>query len=186
VEQQHAVRSLELGGQRETERVRIHDARARRDQAGDGPNARLAPRDLCAVDQLQARRTVLAPALLELLQHRDLGLVGGHDQLPELAVRNAMLGAARVEPFPTLDAHARLPGIARVVDPRVDHPAVATGGLPGDPAVALENDDAATCARQRGPRGEADDPAAHHDHVDVRRHGFRRRRLRKPSRRSGE
>jgi hypothetical protein len=180
VEEQHASRPLQLGRERETEGVGVDDARPRREQAGHGAHARLAPLHLGPVHQREAGRAVPGASPRELLEHADLGVLRGHDELAEGAVGDALAHAARVQALPTLHAEARLPRAGRVVDARMDHAAVPARRLAGDTAVALEHDHAPAGSRQGGTAGEADHARAHHDDVDVGAHEFGRSSEKKP------
>ena len=93
----HAVR-LALGGEGERQRVRVDDAAPRREEARDGRDVRLARAHGRGVEPAQPRYAVALGLGLERIEPRHL-LRGGRDhELAERAVRDAALGAARVQP----------------------------------------------------------------------------------------
>ncbi len=102
--------------------------------------------------------------LADLLQGRELGLVGRHDQLAAAPVVDAPLGAIAVEPFPPLDADLGLEAALGVIEAGVDDLAVARAGPGADQPLGLQHHHVAAGHGER-PR----DREAHHaraDHCD--------------------
>src|ERR1051326_579284 len=82
-------------------------------------------------------------------------------------MRDAVLSAIGVEPFAAFDAAARLQAPLRIIEPSMDHRAVARRGLEPDRVGAFENDDLLPGERQGARRGETDNPGANDDCFDL-------------------
>src|ERR1051326_7527218 len=113
------------------------------------------------VDAIGARRG------LDLLDAGDLVVAGRDDQFPEPGMRDAVLSAIGVEPFAAFAAAARLQAPLRIIEPAMDHLAVARRGLEPDRVGAFENDDLLPGARQGARRGATDNPGANDDCFDL-------------------
>ena len=95
--------------------------------------------DLAAVDPAQPGDLVLATPPLELVESRQLGLVGGDDQLAVAPRLDPALVAVGVEQPGALDAEPRLERAGGVVDAGVDDAARVGGLVGGEPVLALEH-----------------------------------------------
>ena len=102
--------------------------------------------------------TPFAAALARMrFERRLLRRAGGDDELAAPRMRHAALGAIGVQAVLAGDAGARFERAGRVVDPGVDHLAVARAGLGADHAGRLEEQHLAARHRQlaRRPRGRS-------------------------------
>jgi hypothetical protein len=114
------------------------------------------------VDAPQPGDAVRPRAPLDLLERRELALLGRDDQLAAALDANPVPLAERVQERRAADAEARLQRARRVVDPRVDDAAVVAGLVRGDARLPLEEDE----PRLRPPQqqlardGEPEDAAA--------------------------
>src|ERR1700731_2820928 len=79
---------------------------------------------------------------------------------------HAMLTAIGIEPLAPRDAAARLQAALWIIQPAMDHLAVARGGLEPNRVGAFEDDDLTPSQGQGARRGEADHPGADHDPFD--------------------
>ncbi len=124
------------------------------------------------------RREALAPhpvgggALVQPLESPALRLVQGHDHLATDVVGNSLLGA---EPLHRRLSRAAVRGLQRsrpVIDSRVEDAGVAPGLVKRDRRLLLENYDGSprSLRQQTMGGGQAEDPAAHDEHVALRRH----------------
>src|SRR5215471_13326775 len=75
---------------------------------------------------------------LDLLDAGDLVVTGGDDQLTERLMRHAVLATVVVKSVPALDAGGRFEAVLRIVEPAMDHLAVARGGFETDRVSLFE------------------------------------------------
>ena len=99
-------------------------------------------------------------------QRRELGLVGGDDQLAAAGVRHAALGAVAIEELLAGNAEPRLEAALGIVDAGMDHLAVARAGLGADGVRTLQDDHLEPGHGQPARAGEAHHTGPDHDAVD--------------------
>src|SRR5437899_13049829 len=110
----------------------VDDPGRRREQRGDAVQLGFEPACLRRAQPFEIGDAVGPRRSLDLLDPGDLLLGGGDDQLAERGMRYAVLAAIFIEPPAALDTAPRLQAARRVVEPAVDHLAVARGGLETD------------------------------------------------------
>jgi hypothetical protein len=118
--------------------------------------------ELVLVEQPHLRHAVLRRAREELVQTRNLRLVGGDDDLAAAIVRNAVLVAVGVERAASIHAELRLQGSGGVVDAGMDDAAVVTRLVGGDASFLLEDCDAdpGIAAERLARHGQSEDPGS--------------------------
>ena len=163
----HRARGLGIALQREHERVAVDDAGGRRKIGGDAAQLRLHRARLGAGQEPQISHAVRVRLRLDRLQLAELLLVGGHEQLSAPSVRNRALLAIRIQGQLAGDAEACLERTGRIVDPGVDHLAVARAGLGADALGRLEDDHLAAGEGEGARHRQADDTRADDDRVDA-------------------
>ena len=94
----------------------------------------------------------------------------GHDQLARVLVRDLVGFTPFVKTPVPLDAQLRLEGIARVVDPRVNHAAVPARDLAPRSDLSLDDHDRVEPLGELVRAGEAHHASADHDRIDCFRH----------------
>ena len=83
-------------------------------------------------------------------QSADLaGTAAWLDELAAVAIGDAVFGTKRVEPLPAIDTQPGLERTGRVVQARVDHPAVVRAGVHAGARMALEQAHRAARRRDR-------------------------------------
>lgn len=132
------------------------------------PHVGLVLRYLCG-PQLAYGQTVLSAALDEGVQPGQLRALGGDDQLAGDVVRNAVLRTELDHFGRPLEREPRLEGAGRVVDPAVDHTAVAPRLVAGGAGLLLQDGDsgAGRGAGEGVGGGQTDDAGADHQHIAV-------------------
>ena len=148
-----------------------HDPAVRRQQPAHGAHVGLEAVDLGRGQALQLH-AVVARAGVQGLEGRPLALHGRGDDLAAAAVGDAVLFAQLVEEAVARDAQPRLQRPRRVIDPGVDHLAVAAGGLLAGARVPLQDHQVGMARGQAGGHGQAHDAGADHHDAAV---GHRRR-----------
>ena len=128
----------------------------------DGGGVRLQLAQAVPVDQGEAGDGVGRAALEESLETRQLGRLGGDDDLAHALDADTLARAELRQEPGALDAEAGLERAGPVVDPRVDDAAVVTGLVLAESRLLLQDHEAGP---GRGPEegaggGEADDPSA--------------------------
>ncbi len=155
---------LALIGQHEG--MAVDDAGRGREKAAQRGEGRLQAPQLAGIERHEVLDAVRGGARPNAVQERQLLLGTGDDQLAEALVRHAMRRAIGIEAALALDAGQRLEAVLRIVDPGMDHLAVARGGLEADAVFALEHHDFDAGLRQRPRDGEPDDPGPDDDAFD--------------------
>jgi len=100
------------------------------------------------------------------LELGQLGRFAGDHDLAARAMRHTVARAPRIHPLAAGDAQRGLEALRRVVQPGVDHAAVARRRLLAQSAVALEHGDGLAAAREHGG-------ARHADHATADDHGMK-------------
>src|SRR5438445_161920 len=108
-----------------------------------------------------------SPPGVDLCVPRDLGCVGGDDQLAERSMGHAMLAAIGIEALAAGDAARRLQAAGRIIEAAVDNLAVARGSLGADSVGAFEDDDLVPLQREGPRRRQADHPGPDDDRFDL-------------------
>ena len=136
-------------------------------QCGDAGGVRFDLAQLIGADPAQPRHAVGDAAALQLIEPRQLALLGRDDHLARPLSRDPSLVAIGVEPPRALNREPRLQRARRVIDAGVDHPAGVAALVGGDALLALEHDDLGTrVASLQLPRDrDSDDPGT--DHAEV-------------------
>src|SRR5260370_14865705 len=119
---------------------------------------------LAAGDTFEVINAVRRSPAPHALEDRQLLLSDGVRELAQPLVRDAALGAIGIEPVAAGNAEARLEAALGVMQPGVDHLAVARGRLGADPALLLQHQHLAPAARQR-PRHPKPHPARADHHA---------------------
>ena len=99
-------------------------------------------------------------------ERRHFLLGARHGQLPEPLVRHAMLGAIGIEQVAALDAKPRLQTAVRIVQPGMNHLAVAGRGLGAELALFLDDQNFVAGPRQGARNRQANHPGPDHDAFD--------------------
>src|SRR5690606_29930888 len=122
------------------------------------------PRFACAqpAQRVDASR-LRAP--LDLVEPRALRIAGRDDQLAADAVPYAVTTAELDQLAPSFDAQPRLQRARLVVDPRVDHFAVARTGHRAERVLPLQHHDLAARPRELARNRQADNPRADNDRL---------------------
>src|SRR5271170_2211211 len=149
------------------QRMAVDDAGRRRQEGGGAAQRRFEAPDLGAAQPFEVVDTVRPCRRGNRFEPGDLGLVGGDDQLAEPGMRHPALMAIGIEPLAAGDTALRLEAARRVIDPAVDHLAVARRGLEPDREGALDDQHLAAGQRQRPCRGKTDQPGADDDAFDL-------------------
>ena len=167
---------LRVGEQRLHELIGVDDAGGRRERSRDAEHLRLEPLRLGRRERherVPAGEAVRARELEQTRERRQLIRLRRDEELAGAAVVDAALRAVAVERRPPRDAEERLPGVGRVVDPRVDHLAVARRRGGADARLALEDHHLAAALRLGARDREADHTRPDHHRVE---HGGRAER----------
>ena len=160
VERDHAAAVLEIAAQRQHVAVAVDDAGLRRAHGDEAGELRLQPPGRRAVDEVDALDAVDLRLLEDAFEPRDLALVGGDDELAAFAVRHAVRGAKVVQHPPPARAVIGALRAGRIIEPGVDHLAVARGRAGADGVGGLRDDHLMPGQRRRARDGEADDAGA--------------------------
>ena len=134
---------------------------------------RLELPDFLRRQHLEPGEAVGLPALVDILQPRQLGRVGRHDDLAAALPLDAVGVAELLHPARPVHAGPRLERAGLVVDAGVDDPAVVTGLVGRDLRFLLQQDQPeARMGLGQGQRGgEADDAASHDREIGALGHG---------------
>ncbi len=133
-------------------------------QPGDSRCVRLDLAHAVPVDPAHPGHTVGEGAPLELAQTSELGLVECDDELAARDKRNLPLLAIALQQRDTTAAQLGLQRSRRVIDPRVDDPAVAPGLVQRNLPLLLEHGHGRVGAELRQPsrHSKTDDPGTDH------------------------
>jgi hypothetical protein len=167
VERHHATVILELALERQHVAMAVNDAGFRRAHCSDAGERRLEPPRGRAVDDLDAFDAVDRGLLEDAVQPLGLGLVGGDDQLAALAMRHAVGRAKFVEHPPRARAVIGALRAGRIIEPGVDHLAVARGHAGTDPGCGFRDDHLVAGERDRARHREPDHSGADHQHLHL-------------------
>ena len=120
-------------------------------------------------DALEALDLVLDAEAVDLLQHRQLVLGGGGDDLAADVVVDTVFLGERDELMAPLDAVDGLEAARGVVEPAVDDPAVVACLVVAQDGLLFKQGDAGlrVSALQLEEGGGTDDAAPHHDEVEL-------------------
>ena len=130
-------------------------------QRGDACGVRLDFAQRVEDQDLETLEAVLASALEQIAEPGKLGRRGGDQDFATRFVRYPPVLAVAHELRTALHAVARLGRSGLVVQAGVDHPAVVTGLMRGDPRLGLDHDDRSVHDRRQGPCSrQTHDPAA--------------------------
>ena len=153
----HVVR-IRCGDEGEIDRERL--GRMERAQPRD---VRLELAQTLGPDLGDTRHAVGTTAPVQLVEPRELRLVGGDDHLAAAQHGDLSLLAVADQPFCALRAETRLERARRVVDATVDDPAGTAGLVQADLRLLVEDGDpqARMSQRQRARRRQAQDAGAH-------------------------
>jgi hypothetical protein len=110
-------------------------------EGGDAGDVRLELAQLAAVEVTHSRNPVGAGPLGDAVQSPLLLGVERHEHLAALVVDDVAFQAERTEQSDAATAQRRLQGARWVVEPGVDHPAVATGLVGCEPILLLQQGD---------------------------------------------
>jgi hypothetical protein len=162
----HAAGGFEIGLVGEHQGVAVDDPGRRREEGAAAEELGLERAGLVAADPFEVVDAVLLGLAPHAFEDRYLFFFAGDGELSDSRVRHAARGAIRIEPVASLDAEPRLEAAFWIMQPRMDHFAVARRGLGADPALLLEHHDLVPGERQRPRHGEADHARADHDAFD--------------------
>jgi hypothetical protein len=150
-------------------------------QSRDAHGVRLDLPDLFTAEAPQPVQPVGEATALELIEPRQLLLLGGHDQLAAALVGDALLVAEPVDLAGALHAEARLERAGLVVEAGVDDPAVVPALVSGNAVLRLQDGDCDPALGQGHGRGHPHQSAADHDGVAADlRHGASRSIIQPP------
>ena len=135
--------------------------------AGSSARAAVARKRLHAFDAVGLGVRADRLQLLGFLRRR------GHDQLAAIAMRNAVIGAISVQRAPAADAHLRHQAAGAVVDPGMDHLAVARGGHRADALGLIQHDHFAAGPSQPARDRKPDHPGSDNDAINSVHVSFR-------------
>ena len=165
-EHRHRPGILRVALQRDHEPVTVDDPGRRRQQRAAAPQVGLQRHRLGGAQHPHALDPVGLRPLLDARQHRVFPRIGRHDQLAAVAKRHSLLGAELIQRPPPGDAEPGHQTARRIVDPGMDHLAVARRGLAADALGRLQDDDLTPRHRQRPSHRQAHHPGTHHDAID--------------------
>jgi hypothetical protein len=158
--------ALGLAEQRQHQAVAVDDAGRGRQQRVMAGKCRLQRGELDGVDPAQIVHAVGARALGDRLQRRRLRRSAGDHQLAAARVAYPVLRAPGVQALAALHAQAGLERAGRVVQPGVDHLAVARADAGAEGGLALDHHHLASGAGEAVGAGEADHASADHYGID--------------------
>ena len=147
----------------------VDDACARHPEAGHRATVGFDVLDRVPGDALEALDLVLDAEAVDLLQHRQLVLGGGGDDLAADVVVDTVFLGERDELMAPLDAVDGLEAARGVVEPAVDDPAVVACLVVAQDGLLFKQGDAGlrVSALQLEEGGGTDDAAPHHDAVEL-------------------
>ena len=172
-ERNDAPGGLEVAHQTQHVGMAVDDAGGFRIDPGQRVHLRFQGKDLAAAQPGQFAGAVDARLSLVVLQHAELRLGRGDDDLADAPMRHVAAGAVLVEQ--RLAAHA-CRGLERprgVVEAGVDDFGVAAGGLRADRVVAFEHQHLAPGFGEGARHREADRAGADHHRVAAFGHAVR-------------
>ncbi len=132
----------------------VHDRGRGGVQRGHPTGMRFIAAQAARVQHGRVRDAVGAGAVGDVGKPAQLAAVNRYDDLSALVVADAVGSAVLLEQRDTASAQCRLQRAGLVVEPGVDHPAVAPGLMPGDVVFLLED-------RDGGARIDLSDPSGH-------------------------
>src|SRR5262249_12406271 len=119
-------------------------------------------------EPLEIVDTVCVGPLPDPLDRGQIFVPTGHQELADLLMGYAVLSAVLVERAPALETEHRLQAAPGIIEPGVDHLAVARGGLGADPSLLLEDEPLASVERERTGDREAHHARPHNHALDLR------------------
>ena len=119
------TRGLGIALVAEHQRVAVDDPGRRRTECGGAAQRRFETLGGCATQPFEVVDAVLPCRRRDRFEAIEFGFVGGDDQFAEPRVRYAALAAIGVEELAALNTPLHLEASRRVIDPAVDHLAVA-------------------------------------------------------------
>ena len=158
--------ALGLAEQGQHQAVAVDDAGRGRQQRGVAGERRLQRGELGGVEAAQVVHAVGVRALGDRLQRRCLRRGAGDHQLAAARVVHPVLRAPGVQALAALHAQAGLERAGRVVQPGVDHLAVACADAGAEGGLALDDHHLEAGAGEAVCAGEADHAGADHDAID--------------------
>jgi hypothetical protein len=153
--------------QREHQAVRVDDAGRRRAQRGAAIERRFERAHGLAVQPFEIVDAIGRGLRLHAAQGLVLRGPRGDHQLAQGAMLDAVLAAIGIQGLLAGHAQPRLERAARVVEPGVDHLAVARADAGADGVRRLEHDALAPAARERARHRQADHAGADHHRIDA-------------------
>jgi hypothetical protein len=161
-EQDAATARPQLQGERGADGHVVDDGGTRRVERRDPRDVGLDLAHAAPVQPDEAGHLVAARPILDVGETRQLAVVEGDDQLAELLVGQAVLGAEVPQHRAAPPAQPGLQRSRLVVEAGVDHPAVVPGLVGGEPVLLLQHDDAQAGEplRELDGDGEPQDPGA--------------------------
>ena len=147
----------------------IHNACASHPKCRHALAMRLDFLELVGVNALELLDLVLLANPVNLLQHRKLGLVGGHNDLSTHVVRHVVFFAELHKLPPSLHAIGGLERTWLVVKPRVDHTRIVAGLVIREARHLVDEQHAPLrkALLELVKRGGPDDSAAHNHHIKL-------------------
>ena len=128
--------------------------------------SRLQRARLAAAEPDQIRHAVRLGLRLDGGELVDFRFAHGDEKLAAPPVRNMIVPAELIEHRFAADAPASLIEVARIVDARVDHLAVARADPGTDAILAFDDDDLASCPRQSSGGRETDNAGSDNEAID--------------------
>ena len=125
-----------------------------------------------SVQPLKVEHATGARVRFDFLQGRQVRIGGGNRELAAAPMRDAPLGTVAVQKIAAGDAQPRFEGIGLVVDAGMNDFTIARTGMHAEVAFAFENDHFPATSRQRPGHGQANDPCADHNAIDVVQRNF--------------
>ncbi|MEZ5136838.1 MAG: hypothetical protein R2699_17785 [Acidimicrobiales bacterium] len=164
----HDVVAGQLADHGLDDRAEVHDGGPRHRQGGHAGDVRLDGGEAPAVERVTGDAVGDRPAA-QLVEPSELADLGRHNDLAAAHDRHAPGGARGFERRLARGAQLCLGGSRRVVDPRVQHPAVVPGLVATRRRFFVEHEELELRgpAPQRPRRRQADDAGADHDDVGV-------------------
>ena len=144
----------------------VDDTALRTPERCRGFQSRLFRPDEVARHQLDAGRAALARVALQRFEGGEVFRVARHHQLADPGVPHAARRRPRIEQPVALDAGERLERALRVIEPAVDHAAVAAGDALAEALFRLEEQER-SIGSERGGDGAPDHASADDDRVGL-------------------
>jgi hypothetical protein len=125
VQHDDRTRGLGVALEGEHQRVAVDDPGRWRKQRGGAAQRRFETPGRSGAQPFEVVDAIASRARRDRLEPGEFGLVGGDDQFPEPGMRYAALAAIGVEALAAGNTALRLEAALRIIDPAMDHLAVA-------------------------------------------------------------